>query len=97
MLIILANQPLSKSKGVFIIPENIRYHASFLPHTTTTTDNRIIHIDTRDTSNEVIIRIPLIAPRELDMYTSICITVGLKPPGTEDKDPRIGLSDGASQ
>ena len=32
-----------------------------------------------------------------ESLTCIRITVGLKPPGTEDKDPRIGLSDGASQ
>ena len=96
MLIILANQPLSKLKGVFITPENIRYHASFLPHTTTTTDNRIIHIGTGGLHEEVVIRVPLAAPGEVDPYTSIRITVGLKPPGNEDKDIKVGLSDGVN-
>ena len=95
MLIILAYQPLSKSKGVFVTPENIRYLASFL-HSTTTTDNRIIHIGAGGLHEEVVIRVPLAAPGEVDLYTSIRITVGLKPPGNEDKDPRVGLSDGVN-
>ena len=40
---------------------------------------------------------PLAAPGELDPHTSIRITVGLKPPGTVDKDPRVGLSDGVNK
>ena len=39
---------------------------------------------------------PLAGPGEVDLYTSIRITVGLKPPGTVDKDPRVGLSDGVN-
>ena len=39
---------------------------------------------------------PLAAPGEVGPHTSIRITVGLKPPGTADKDPRVGLSDGVN-
>ena len=39
---------------------------------------------------------PLAGPGEVDPHTSIRITVGLKPPGTVDKDPQVGLSDGVN-
>ena len=83
-------QPLSKTSGFVITPDNVRHYASFI-HSSVRVFDRRIHVGSGFPEVEVL-KIPL---GRVQPLSTVKITVGLKPrPANVDSDPRIELNDG---
>ena len=83
-------QPLSKTSGLIITPENVPVYASFI-HPSVAIANRLIHIGSGFPEVGVL-KIPL---GQIPLHSTVKVTVSLKPrPATVDSDPIIELSDG---
>lgn len=86
---------VSPSHGLFITPDNVRHHASFI-HSSVTVEQRVIHVRA-GTGGEKLIEVPLASAGELNPHATVRITVGLDPTAANagvDSDPSIGITDG---
>lgn len=93
---ILYFQPLSKNKGLFITPDNVRSLATFL-HSSASISDRIIHFGSGSRLHEELLRVPLAGQGELDPHSTIRVTVGLKPHSPPvDSDNEIAITDGTN-
>ena len=91
-------QPISRSEGLLITPDNVRYLASFID-SSAVINQLSIHLNP-GSLNERLIEVPLVPAGEFDSHTSIRITVGFDSSGPNtpgrDHDPRFGITDGTN-
>ena len=89
-------QIASGTGALLITPANVRYVASFI-HSSATVNESSICIGT-GLSNERLLTVPIASAAELDVHTSIKVTVGQNPtgPNTRDHDPHFGITDGVN-
>lgn len=90
--------PISRSEGLLITPDNVRYLASFIA-SSAVFNQLSIHFNS-GSLNEKLIEVPLVPAGEFDSHTSIRITVGFDPSGPNtpgrDHDPQFGITDGTN-
>ena len=85
-------QPLSRSKTVFITPNSLWYMAEYLDNSVTIETN-VIRVTTGST-NEHLIEVPLAAAGELDPQATIRLTVGFDEDlVTSSNHLRVGVYD----
>ena len=90
ILCVFKLQPLSKTSGLIITPENVLVYASFI-HPSVAILNRLIHVGSGFRAVDVL-KIPL---GQVQLLSTIKVTVGLKPrPANVDSDPVVEISDG---
>ena len=82
--------------GLLIDVDNVRQISSFID-SSFSTEGRTMKFAAGAT-NEKLLEVPLVGVRDLDVDATIRITIGLQPPNpaTNDRDPRVGLSDGVN-
>lgn len=87
-----------QSSSTVITADNVRYLASFVDDSVTVSGHEI-NSGTGSTSDELLLRIPLTCPKELDVDSTVRVTVALEPipaVSPHDRDPHVGLSDGVN-
>ena len=64
-------------------------------HSSATINDLTLYFST-GSSNQELLRVPIVAPGELTPQSLIRITVGMNPPAT-DNDPTVGITDGINR